>query len=55
MDKKPPEADKHSSPSGLLKPDESKKILTHFWGCIALILVFGLLLYWIVETLKAWW
>ena len=54
MEKKKSEEDKSSLSNWFLTQDESKKIYTHFGGCMALIFLFALLLYWFIERLKAW-
>ncbi|MEO7838955.1 MAG: hypothetical protein ABIU06_06365 [Anaerolineales bacterium] len=48
MDKKP-----QKKSWQLLTQDESRKILTHFYGCLGIIVLLTLLLYWLFEIMKA--
>jgi len=47
MDKKTPKKD-----WSVIPEDDTKKIFTHFYGCMGGILLFAILLYWLIQVLK---
>jgi len=53
MDKKTPEEKKSILGNWLLTDDEAITLITHLGGCFALIILFALLLYWLIEKLIA--
>ena len=49
MYKKTPEEEKSILSNWLLTEDESITLITHLGGCFALMILFAILLYWLLE------